>query len=191
MATRKEQKEQRRQNIISAAMELFVTKGYGATKITDIAEKVNMSTGLLFHYFPSKEKLYEEIVRYGLLGTKYPLQQTYEHAIDVFEEFTGQLFEYMSVRKETAKLFVLMADAQSSEATPEHIRRIAMEVNTVQEFVPIVEWGQKEGSIRQGDPYVLSNLFWCCIQGIASDYAIHPERELPKAEWVVDLIRSK
>ena len=59
METRKEQKERRRQEIINAALELFVSKGYAATKITDIAKRVNMSIGLMFHYFESKEALYE------------------------------------------------------------------------------------------------------------------------------------
>ena len=57
---RQEQKEYRKQEILYAALDLFVKKGYAATKITDIAEKVSMSVGLLFHYFESKEKLYEE-----------------------------------------------------------------------------------------------------------------------------------
>lgn len=69
MRTRKEQKEQRRQEIINAALELFVSKGYAATKITDIAKKTNMSTGLMFHYFESKEQLYEALVQMGLEGT--------------------------------------------------------------------------------------------------------------------------
>ena len=56
MDTRKEQKEKRRQDIIYAALELFVSQGYAATKVTDIAKKVNMSTGLMFHYFDSKKR---------------------------------------------------------------------------------------------------------------------------------------
>ena len=51
MDTRKEKKERRRQEILYAALELFVTKGYAATKITDIAKSANMSRGLMFHYF--------------------------------------------------------------------------------------------------------------------------------------------
>ena len=95
METRKEQKERRKQEIIYAALELFVSKGYAATKVTDIAKKANMSTGLMFHYFESKEKLYEELVEIGLEGTKYPTEQKCEHAIDFFIRFTTQLFEYM------------------------------------------------------------------------------------------------
>lgn len=190
MPTRQEQKEQRRQEILYAALDLFVSKGYAATKISDIAERVPMSVGLLFHYFESKEKLYEELVTLGLQGTNMPGAQKCDHAIEFFEGFAQQLFYFMKEQPFVAKMFVLMADAQRSEGTPAHIREIALRVNTIEQFVAIVEWGQKEGSIRQGDPLALSNAFWCSIQGIAEQYAAHPEIELPEAEWVVDIIRA-
>ena len=191
METRKEQKERRRQEIINAALELFVSKGYAATKITDIAKRVNMSIGLMFHYFESKEALYEELIRMGLEGTSYPEAQKCEHAIGYFVKFTEELFEYMKKQPIVAKMFVLMAEAQRSEATPEHIREIAMKVNTIEQFVPIIEWGQQEGSIKEGNPLVISNAFWCSIQGIAEQYATNQEIELPNAEWIVDIVRKK
>ena len=191
METRKEQKERRRQKIIYAALELFVSKGYAATKVTDIAKRANMSTGLMFHYFESKEKLYEELIQMGLEGTAYPGEQKCEHAIDFFVQFTEQLFEYMRKQPIMAKMFLLMAEAQRSEATPEHIRQTAMRVNTIEQFVPIIEWGQREGNIRDGDPKVLSNAFFCCIQGIAERYATNQEIDLPQTEWIVDIVRKK
>lgn len=191
MDTRKEQKERRRQQIIYAALDLFVSKGYAATKVTDIAKKANMSTGLMFHYFESKEKLYQELIKMGLEGTAYPGEQKYEHAIDFFVKFTEELFEYMRQQPFVAKLFVLMAEAQRSEATPEHIREIALKVNTIERFVPIIEWGQQEGTIKEGVPLVISNAFWCSIQGIAERYAVNQDIELPKAEWIVDIVRRK
>lgn len=191
METRKEQKERRRQEIILAALELFVGKGYAATKITDIAQRANMSTGLMFHYFETKEKLYEELIQMGLEGTAYPGEQTCEHAIDFFVNFTEELFAYMKEQPIVAKFFVLMAEAQRSEATPEHIRKIAMKVNVIEQFVPIVEWGQKEGTIKEGSPLVLSNAFWCSVQGIAERFATNQDVELPKADWIVDIIRRK
>lgn len=90
-----------------------------------------------------------------------------------------------------AKMFVLMADAQRSEATPEHIREIAMQVSTIEQFVPIIQWGQQEGTIKEGDPLVISNAFWCSIQGIAEHYATKPEIALPDAEWIVDIVRKR
>jgi len=61
--TRKEQKEERRKAILMTALNLFVKRGYYETKIADIAEAVPMSTGLLFHYFESKEELLLELVK--------------------------------------------------------------------------------------------------------------------------------
>ena len=191
METRKEQKERRKQEIMYAALELFVSKGYAATKITDIAKRANMSTGLMFHYFESKESLYEELIRMGLEGTTYPGEQKCEHAIDFFVNFTKLLFEYMRKQPVVAKMFVLMAEAQRSEATPEHIREIAMRVNTIEQFVPIIEWGQQEGTIKEGEPWVISNAFWCSIQGIAERYATNQEIDLPQAEWIVDIVRKR
>lgn len=190
METRKEQKQRRRQEIINAALELFVSRGYVATKITDIAKQANMSTGLMFHYFESKEALYEELVRMGLEGTTHPAEQKCEHAIDFFSQFTEALFSYMKDKPIVAKLFVLMAEAQRSEATPPHIREIALKVNTIEQFVPIIEWGQKEGTIREGDPLILSNAFWCSIQGIAERYATNQEIALPDAKWIVAIVRK-
>lgn len=190
MGTRQAQKEQRRQEILLGALELFVSKGYAATKVTDIAKRVNMSTGLLFHYFESKEKLYEELVRMGLEGTAYPAGQTCGHAIDFFTQFTTQLFDYMRQQPVMAKMFVLMAEAQRNEATPTHIREIALRVNTIEQFVPIIQWGQQEGTIRQGDPRALSNAFWCSIQGIAERYATDQGIDLPEADWIVDIVRK-
>ncbi len=191
METRKEQKERRRQEIVNAALELFVSKGYAATKVTDIAKRANMSTGLMFHYFESKEALYEELIEMGLEGTRYPGAQQCEHAIDFFVTFTEELFTYMEQQPIMAKMFVLMAEAQRSEATPEHIREIAMKVNTIEQFVPIIEWGQKEGTIREGEPLVISNAFWCSIQGIAERYATNQQIALPDPQWIVDIVRKR
>ena len=168
-----------------------MSRGYAATKVTDIAERIHMSAGLMFHYFESKEKLYEELVRMGLEGTAYPAAQKCAHAIDFFTQFTSQLFHYMKQEPMTAKMFVLMAEAQRNEGTPEHIREIAMQVHTIEQFVPIVEWGQREGSIREGDPKVLSNAFWCSIQGIAEQYAVNLNVDLPEADWIVDIVRKR
>ncbi|MGN1181174.1 MAG: TetR/AcrR family transcriptional regulator [Suilimivivens sp.] len=191
MGIRQKQKEQRRQEILYAALDLFVTKGYSATKISDIAQRASMSVGLMFHYFESKEKLYEELVRMGLAGTAYPAAQNCERSIDFFSQFTEALFTAMKNQPYIAKMFVLMANAQRSEGTPEYIREIALKVNIIEQFVPIIEMGQKEGSIREGNPLALSNAFWCSIQGIAEQYAAHPEMELPESAWIVDIVRKE
>lgn len=55
MGMREQQKEKRRKEILLAGLDLYIRRGYSATKIKDIADQVGMSTGLLFHYFETKK----------------------------------------------------------------------------------------------------------------------------------------
>lgn len=70
-------------------------------------------------------------------------------------------------------------------------KEIAMKVNVIEQFVPIIEWGQKEGTIKEGSPLVILNAFWCSIQGIVERFATNQDIELPKVEWIVDIVRRK
>lgn len=190
MPTREEQKEQRRMEIIIAALHLFETRGYAATKVSDIAERVEMSVGLLFHYFESKEKLYEEIIKIGLQGTKQSMQYEAKDPLEFFEDALNQILKAIKENQMVAAMFVVMADATRNSATPEHIREIAMQVNNIDRSVEIIERGQSMGVIRPGNPYALSNLFWCTIQGVAEQAANRPEIPLPEVEWILDIIRN-
>ena len=51
-----------RKKILMAATELFARQGYHKTTITDIAQAVNLTSGAVFHHFPSKEALLEAVV---------------------------------------------------------------------------------------------------------------------------------
>jgi TetR/AcrR family transcriptional regulator len=63
---REREKEQRRAAIISAAEELFFTKGIANTTMDEIAEKVELSKGAIYLYFKSKEELFAAIAQRGL-----------------------------------------------------------------------------------------------------------------------------
>jgi AcrR family transcriptional regulator len=49
--------EERRQEILSAARALFTSKGYRNTSVADIAQRLDIAQGLIFHYFKSKATL--------------------------------------------------------------------------------------------------------------------------------------
>lgn len=62
MNTRKIRYELQKQLILDKSLELFSRKGFSQTSIVDIAKESNISKGLLYHYFLSKEQLFEEIL---------------------------------------------------------------------------------------------------------------------------------
>jgi len=51
-----------RQRILDKSLELFSRRGFAQTAVADIARESNISKGLLYHYFSSKEQLFEEIL---------------------------------------------------------------------------------------------------------------------------------
>jgi len=58
-------RESSKGKILSVALELFAKKGYHATSISQIAQKANISKGLMYNYFAGKEKLLDEIIEQG------------------------------------------------------------------------------------------------------------------------------
>ncbi|MTW85726.1 TetR family transcriptional regulator [Virgibacillus dakarensis] len=51
-----------KENIITAAMELFIRQGYHATSISDVAKQAGISKGLLYNYYKGKEELLSKMV---------------------------------------------------------------------------------------------------------------------------------
>jgi AcrR family transcriptional regulator len=56
-------KEARPGELLDAALDLFVAKGFAATRVEEVAAKAGVSKGTLFLYFKSKEELFEAVVR--------------------------------------------------------------------------------------------------------------------------------
>jgi AcrR family transcriptional regulator len=191
MATRSEQKEKRRQDILNAGLDLFIHKGFAATKISDIAEKVNMSVGLLFHYFKSKEHLYEELIKLGLSGPRLIMQNDKSDPMSFFVIAARQIFEYASTDPQTAKMFVLMKQVHYNDAVPESVKLLLKDEDTITQTSILIEQGQKTGTIREGNPTALSLAFWSAIQGVCEELAIHPDSPCPESEWIVEIIRRR
>lgn len=63
---RKREKEQRKNDIIDAAEEIFFSKGFDQSTMDDVAQKAELSKGTLYLYFKSKEDLYLGITQRGL-----------------------------------------------------------------------------------------------------------------------------
>ncbi len=53
-----------RKEILEKCLNLFGRKGYSNVTIREIAEEVGVSTGTLYHYFPTKQKILEQMFSY-------------------------------------------------------------------------------------------------------------------------------
>ncbi|HWP11684.1 MAG TPA: TetR/AcrR family transcriptional regulator [Ramlibacter sp.] len=67
-AKRERRKEARPGELLDAALDLFVEKGFAATRAEEVAARAGVSKGTLFLYFPSKEDLFKAAVRENISG---------------------------------------------------------------------------------------------------------------------------
>ena len=63
---RERRKEARPGELLQAALELFVEKGYAATRAEEVATRAGVSKGTLFLYFSSKEDLFKAVIQSNL-----------------------------------------------------------------------------------------------------------------------------
>lgn len=89
-AKRERRKEARPGELLDAALDLFVEKGFAATRAEEVAARAGVSKGTLFLYFQSKEELFKAVVRENISGrfTEWRAE------LETFEGTTSELLAY-------------------------------------------------------------------------------------------------
>ena len=57
-------KDKRKKRLLEIALKTFAYKGYDDVTIDDITKTARCSHGLFYHYFSSKQDIFEEVVSY-------------------------------------------------------------------------------------------------------------------------------
>jgi AcrR family transcriptional regulator len=165
-------RDERREQIMDAALRLFATRGLGTTKITDIARAAGISQGLLYHYFASKEAIYTELIgeafeRMNAAATA--LAATDLGAREKLERALEGLFTEIEENERFAHHVLLIAQAGLSDGLPAEARAVIQRNQDVPYRVVagMLEAGQAEGSVKGHDAADLAVLFWSMVRGLS------------------------
>lgn len=96
--------QQRREEIFQAAHKCFLSRGFHATSMTDIAREFGMSVGHVYNYFPSKQAIIEGLIEQGI------------------EEFYVNSRELLSCSSDFAKAREAIKRSMSPNHNPDQIR---------------------------------------------------------------------
>ena len=88
---RERRKQARPGELLDAALDLFVEKGFAATRSEEVAVRAGVSKGTLFLYFPSKEELFKAVVRENMVRP----QTEGAEEIARFKGPTAELLEHL------------------------------------------------------------------------------------------------
>lgn len=93
--------DERKQEILDAAIRVFSKKGYDRTSISDIAKEIGISQGLCYRYFPSKEAIYDAgIEQYAEFIVAQNKKRAHLEGINLREQIlqmSGKMKEYAGV----------------------------------------------------------------------------------------------
>jgi AcrR family transcriptional regulator len=147
--------EARPDEVLDAALALFVDKGFANTRVEDIATKAGLSKGAVYLYFPSKEAILEGLVRRAVVPiATNALGFIENYAGDPRLVLTGIL--KMVAHKLTAPETIAIPKLLIREMThfPEFAAMYRREV--LDRVIPVVEQlirnGVAEGYFRAVDP---------------------------------------
>ena len=64
---RRRRKDERPSELVAAALDLFVERGFAATRLDDVAARAGVSKGTLYLYFESKEALFKAVIEEAIV----------------------------------------------------------------------------------------------------------------------------
>jgi AcrR family transcriptional regulator len=148
--------------LLAAALDLFVERGYAATRLDDVAARAGVSKGTLYLYFTNKEELFKAVVRENVvpvLGEAEEIIDRYEgHSADLFREIALGWWERIGSTKLAGITKLMMAESQNfPEVTKFYYDEVISRGNAM--IARMLERGVQRGEFRPMDINSAVNVF--------------------------------
>src|SRR5687768_17668301 len=86
-------KDSRPSELLEAALEIFVERGFAAARLEDVAAKAGVSKGTLYLYYANKEELFKAVVRRSIAPLIAETRAIIESSDDDSETLLGRFLE--------------------------------------------------------------------------------------------------
>jgi TetR/AcrR family transcriptional regulator, fatty acid metabolism regulator protein len=180
--------EERRRQILQAAVRTFAERGYHAARVSDIAKEAGVAYGLVYHYYESKETLLEAIFKEtwgAMLDTVRAVEQLDEPARERVRKVTEIILR--TWKRDPDLVRVLVREVTRSAQVQEEAEEIDLAYQALQR---IVEQGQKNGEFRTDlDARVTATIWYGALEEVLTGWAFGqlPDRDddVARAEHAV------
>ena len=175
MPKTKEQFEQIRQErmntILRSALNLFVMKGYNAFSLDEITKDAKCSHGLLYHYFHSKEELYEAVLNQIVYPSTIRIVENVnfdQKAIFVIHDLLDTTLKVIkSPNDERVKELYLLLNIHLQKSLPIIKKNEKGHTQIFATVEDLIERGKREGDINDYTTVELTIAILSMIKGLA------------------------
>jgi AcrR family transcriptional regulator len=173
MAERTEEPEvtqDRRRRIVEVAAEFFAQTSIGTTTVREIGEAAGILSGSLYHYFPSKDAIVEEIMVSFLDDLTKKYEDVLSRKGDAIEQLRGLVhasLECTSTHLHAAKIY--QNDVNYIGNSPRLTPIQGMANNVRSSWMSVLEAGVASGTFRSDVPtwlvyHLLRDSIWLTVR---------------------------
>jgi AcrR family transcriptional regulator len=150
---KKRERARREEEIVQKAKELFLSKGYEATTVDEIADALELSKGVIYKHFSSKEELYARVLLDGVEVMYDYFRDAADQETLGLDKFGAIGFAYARFWREHPDFQVLLNQPvlRTKNEDPGPQRRKTLEVfdRIFQLNVTALKQGIEDGSVRK------------------------------------------
>lgn len=155
-----EERAQKRREIMNASAELFTKFGFERTSVQMIADKAGINVALLYYYFPSKDAILFEVLKFALEGlikvTRRAVQEAEIGPEKKLSAFVQSHILYQSEAYSSSPLYtarsLVLSDAKESIKYKSILSQL--ERKNFQDLINIIDMGISEGKFSVPDRIV-------------------------------------
>ena len=172
--------EEKRRQILDAAVRVFAHKGFHTSRVGDIAEEAGVAHGLLYHYFDSKDQLLETVFHENwsvLLDRIRAVEETDEPSAEQLRHVALIILRTWKHEPDVVRVVV-----REIARSPEIQQQIGELVQPIDSIRRIVERGQARGEFRlELDPGLAATIFYGGIDAILTGWVLGTRSDSPEA----------
>ena len=139
--------EDKRRQLLDAAVRVFARKGFHASRVGDIAEEAGVAHGLLYHYFKSKDQVLEAVFHENwsvLLARIASVEETDESAADQLRHIAAIVLRTWLHLPDVVR--VVIREFGRSPELAERLGELTQPIDAIQR---VIERGIERGEFRQ------------------------------------------
>jgi len=165
-----ELRDERKMHICNVALQLFAERGYLATSVSQIAKTAEISKGLMYNYFKSKEELLLKILELGMEEMFEVFDPNYEGDLTK-EEIRLFINETFRMLKENMHYWKLYFSLFTQPSVYEIVKKHMGDIHTLMAKL-LESYFAKIGS---KDPFVDAIIFGALLDGVSFQYILEPD----------------
>jgi TetR/AcrR family fatty acid metabolism transcriptional regulator len=163
--------EDKRRQLLDAAVRVFARKGYHASRVGDIAEEAGVAHGLLYHYFKSKDQVLEAVFHENwtvLQARIASVEETDEPAADQLRHISAIVLRTWLHLPDVVR--VVIREFGRSPELAERIGELAQPIDVIQR---VISRGIETGEFRKDiDPRVAATVVYGSIDELLTAWVL-------------------